>query len=153
MTDSDRRHGRHGDSKPHAHRSRSGFTAALATACAVVVITGCSANAGIGSRDVAAGQLRYDMQALAAAAAAHDIPAAQAALATLRRDAAAVHTTRAIDDASLARILASAQTVQADLNAVSLSYTSTPSTSRTTTPVATPKPTPTPPGYGHDGGD
>lgn len=152
MTDSDRPPGPRAGQPPHAKRSRGWLTAALVAGGVVVVITGCSANAGLDVRDVAASQLRRDMQALAVAAAAHDIPAARTALAGLTRDAATAHTSRIIDNATLARILARARTVQADLDAASLPRTSTPLTPR---PGATPRPQPTlsPPNYGHDGGD
>ncbi len=127
--------------------ARTTIAAALAAAA---VLTACGS--GRDHTDADSTQLRRDMQAVAAAAAAHNYAAVSSALNALNADAAAAHASGTIDASQLAAIRSALATVQADLTAA----TSRPPATITATP--TPRPTKAPPGqhkggHGHGGGD
>lgn len=96
---------------------RLGRTYASAAVAVAVALAGCgTGSAGGDSPDVAVQQqLRQDMAALASAAAARHIRAAEQALANLDTDAAAAHAAGKLDAAHLGRIRAAAARVQIDL--------------------------------------
>lgn len=125
----------------------------VAVGCVLLALTGCGGGpppspAGMNA-DVQA-QLRNDLRILATAAAAHNVPAAQAALAALNADTAAAHAAGKLSASKLAQIRAPAAAVAVDLT------TATPSPTRTTTPTPTPTRTHDKgggDGGGHGGGD
>jgi hypothetical protein len=124
--------------------ARTTIAAALAAAA---VLTGC----GRDHTDADRTQLRRDMQAVAAAAAAHNYAAATSALNALNADAAAAHASGTLDDSQLTAIRSALAKVQADLTAA----TTRPPTTTAATPTTSP--TKAPPdkhkgGHGHDGG-
>lgn len=96
---------------------RLGRTYASAAVAVAVALAGCgTGSAGGDSPDVAVQQqLRQDMAALASAAAARHIRAAEQALANLDTDAAAAHAAGKLDAAHLGRIRAATARVQIDL--------------------------------------
>ena len=123
--------------------ARTAIAAALAAAA---VLTGC----GRDHTDADSTQLRRDMQAVAAAAAAHNYAAAASALNALNADAAAAHASGSLDDSQLTAIRSALATVQADLTA-----TGRPPTTITATPTSRPTKAPSDKhkgGHGHDGG-
>jgi hypothetical protein len=122
-------------------------TAIAAMLGAAAVLTACGSGRGHTAADST--QLRRDMQAVAAAAAARNYAAAASALNALNADAAAAHASGTLDDSQLAAIRSALAKVQADLIAATR-----PPTTITATPTG---PTKTPPdkhkgGHGHDGG-
>ena len=80
---------------------------ALLAACGSGTHTGVATNA----------QLRQDMQAVAAAAARHDYPAAAGALAALKADAAAARANGTLTVGQLSAVRAAVASVQTDLTA------------------------------------
>ena len=125
--------------------ARTAIAAALAAAA---VLTACGS--GRDHTDADSTQLRRDMQAVAAAAAAHNYAAAASALNALNADAAASHASGSLDDSQLTAIRSALAEVQADLTAA----TTRPPTTITATPT---QPTRAPSdkhkgGHGHDGG-
>jgi len=122
--------------------------ATLAATLVGAVLTGCGS--GRDHTRAASIQLRRDMQAVAAAAAAHNYAAATSALNALDADAAAAHASGSLDDSQLTAIRSALAEVQADLTAA----TTRPPTTITATPT---QPTRAPSdkhkgGHGHDGG-
>lgn len=95
-------------------------------------------------------QLRHDTQALASAAAAHNLTAAHNALSTLNTDLAAAQAAGDLTDAKLAQIRAAALAVQSDLAALEPTPRVTVSITSTSTPTA---PGPSKSKHGHGGGD
>jgi cell division septation protein DedD len=121
----------------------------VAVGCVLFALTGCGSGAppspaGM-SADVQA-QLRNDLRILATAAAAHNVPAAQAALAAMNADTAAAHAAGKLSASKLAQIRAAAAAVAVDLTSA------TPSPTRTTPATPTPTPTRTHDKGGGDGG-
>jgi hypothetical protein len=126
--------------------ARTTIAAALAAAA---VLTGCGSGRDHTGADST--QLRRDMQAVTAAAAAHNYAAATSALNDLNADVAAAHARGTLDDSQLTAIRSALAKVQADLTAA----TTRPPTTITATPT---RPTKARPdkhkgGHGHDGGD
>jgi len=124
-------------------------TTIAAALAAAAVLTACSG--GRDHTDADSTQLRRDMQAVAAAAAAHNYAAATSALNALNADAAAAHASGTLDDSQLTAIRAALAKVQADLTAA----TTGPPTTITATPTSPPtkaRPDKHKGGHGHDGG-
>ncbi len=137
-------------------RTRHLLALTLGAASFVVGISGCGSSGALSSADAATIQLRHDMQALAAAAAAHDTAAEQDALTIMKTDTLRASSTHAIDATTLARIAASIAKVQTDLTTAT--STPTPSATPTAASPSTPPTTPTsrkPKGHGkgQGGGD
>lgn len=126
---------------------------AVAVAVVAVVIAGCGSSTPKSVMDAAVqGKLRIDTQAVASAAASHNVPQLELAIAALNADAVAAHNAGKLTDTKLAEIGRAIAAVQSVLNVSS-------SVSRTPTAKPTPTPTPKPPpahkkkgGDGHGGG-
>ncbi len=113
-------------------RRISGRVTHTAALFAAVILVGCGGNNPTRRAGIDAGvqqQLRRDVAAVAAAAARHDIPAAQAALAALDADLAAAHTAGKLPAARLAQIRMAAAQVQTSLTRQADSRAVTPSPS------------------------
>ena len=124
--------------------ARTTIAAALAAAA---MLTGCGSGRDHTAADST--QLRRDMQAVAAATAAHNYAAATRALDSLNADVAAAHASGTLDDRQLTAIRSALAKVQADLTAAT---TRTPTTITATPTRPTKAPDKHKGGHGHDGG-
>lgn len=109
---------------------------------AALLLAGCSSGSSSGTAVDTA--LQADVASLTQAAAAHNWPAAQAAMTQLRADLSAAVSAGRISDARAATIRSHLSAVAADV-----ALRMTPSTSPTT-PTPTPKPKPPNPPKHHD---
>jgi hypothetical protein len=131
--------------------------ALAAAVSAGAIVAGCS-SAGPGPSADPQATLRTDVLSLTRAAAAHDWPAADAALAQLRTDLSAARASGALGAARDRTLRTRISAVAADLAAKTASNTTSapPSSTHSTrspAPKPTPKPAPTPPSekkHGHD---